>query len=282
MKQLQVNSVIKALLIFLGIIGMQIVAYFVCAAGYLIIKLVQGMDYKQAVVDMAHVMLDSNGSGLLMWVSAVTAILSFIWCVILYNRSSWRVKGINYREVFSASNMLGILSCGVGGCILLTLLLTLAQSLFPSAFAGYAQHMSNFDVSTSSITLIYVVVIGPISEETIFRGAIFDRFHLGYKFFIANILQALLFGIYHFNLVQGIYAFLLGLLLGMIVYATGSILASIVTHMLFNATSYVLPYILTDNSQVIRIVVLALIGLTIFAGLRYFINICREKAANEQ
>ena len=51
---------------------------------------------------------------------------------------------------------------------------------------------------------------------------------------MANLIQALLFGIFHMNIVQGIYTCLLGFLLGYMAYRYDSILAPMITHALFN------------------------------------------------
>ena len=53
-------------------------------------------------------------------------------------------------------------------------------------------------------------------------------------FWAANLMQAVLFGIFHMNWIQGIYAFVLGLVLGWICEKGGSIYFSMFFHILFN------------------------------------------------
>lgn len=63
-------------------------------------------------------------------------------------------------------------------------------------------------------------------------------------FHIVNVFQAILFGIYHGNIVQGIYAFVLGMMLGIIYKYGGGILSSIVVHMIINASGlYITPFL---------------------------------------
>ena len=130
----------------------------------------------------------------------------------------------------------------------------------------------------------YVLLIGPISEELIFRGAILDRLYLAFPFWAANLLQALLFGIYHMNLVQGIYAFVLGAVLGLVRVSVGTIFASIGTHIIFNATSYVLQLVF-PSGQKISIVIFAgvyLLATLLFAdGLWYTKNKYEQNKKNE-
>ena len=144
--------------------------------------------------------------------------------------------------------------------------------------------MSNFSTSSPWLTYCYVLLIGPISEELIFRGAILDRLYLAFPFWAANLLQALLFGIYHMNLVQGIYAFVLGAVLGLVRVSVGTIFASIGTHIIFNATSYVLQLVF-PSGQKISIVIFAgvyLLATLLFAdGLWYTKNKYEQNKKNE-
>lgn len=65
-----------------------------------------------------------------------------------------------------------------------------------------------------SLTMfLYIAFLGPITEELWFRGAILRTFQpFGRK--LAVLLSALLFGLFHGNLPQGIFAFAFGLILG--------------------------------------------------------------------
>lgn len=59
-------------------------------------------------------------------------------------------------------------------------------------------------------------------------------------FMAANVLQALLFGIYHGNLIQGTYAFVLGLILGFTAEYFHSVWASILLHAFVNGSAELL------------------------------------------
>lgn len=53
-------------------------------------------------------------------------------------------------------------------------------------------------------------------------------------FWVANFLQALLFGVFHMNMIQGVYAFVVGIVLGFICEKSRSIYPSMLFHILFN------------------------------------------------
>lgn len=283
MNKLRVNVCIKSLLIFGGIILMQMVAYMLCFAGYIIVFTAGGDEYVTALQKVTNLM--NGDSSFLMSVSAVSASLSLIWCGILYYKSSWRVRNMDYKKVFTGKNILFIIGTAIGGCIIVTVILSAISAAFPSLFEDYSELMSHFDTSGFGISIIYVLLIGPISEEFIFRGALFDRFHLGFAFWLANALQAFLFAVYHMNIIQGIYAFCLGFILGMIVYSTGSILCSIITHILFNSTTYILPIILGTKVLAIRVIVIiimVIMALLALIGIRYFGKISKEKVESDE
>lgn len=268
---------VRALLIFLGIILMQMLAYMVCVAGMVVWSAFLGKDSASLVSSLARI--NMSGS-FLIWVSLVSAILSMIWCGILYRKSSWREKGFDYKKAFCLKNVLSEIGVGVGGCIVLTIFLTFLASIIPQAFSFYNTVMDQLTDSSTTVTIVYVLLVGPISEELIFRGAILDRFYLAFPFFIANMLQAALFGLYHMNLIQGLYAFCLGFLLGMICHASGSILASIFTHILFNGTSYALDFLFPEGQemQILQVVVLVLIGALVFVlGFLHLLGIYQQK-----
>ena len=72
--------------------------------------------------------------------------------------------------------------------------------------------------------LITIVLVGPISEELLFREAIAgEMLRRGAAPWLAIGVSALAFSAAHLNLAQGCYAFPLGILLGIIYYKTGGI-----------------------------------------------------------
>ena len=272
---------IRILLIFLGIIFMQALAYMICVIGIIIWSAFMRKDGMTVVSSLVGV--NMSGTFLIM-VSLVSAVLSMLWCGILYKKSSWREKNFDYKAALSFKNMLSASGIGVGGCIMLTMFLTLLASLMPRAFSFYNTIMNQLTDSSMIVTVLYVLLIGPVSEELIFRGAILDRFYLVFPFFTANLLQAALFGIYHMNLIQGLYAFCLGAMLGMIRYSTGTILVSIYVHILFNGTSYILDFLFPEGQEMYlwQMIALAAGGILLFLfGFVHFLRIHRQKGSAE-
>ncbi|MCL1858131.1 MAG: CPBP family intramembrane metalloprotease [Oscillospiraceae bacterium] len=97
------------------------------------------------------------------------------------------------------------------------------------------------------IDLLIISVFTPVLEEIIFRGIVLKRLNKMMRRHTAVFLQALIFGIIHLNLLQGIYAFFLGVIIGYIYLWFDSIYVAIAVHCAYNATSLILFYIFGDS-----------------------------------
>ena len=97
------------------------------------------------------------------------------------------------------------------------------------------------------VTLIMTVVLAPIAEECMFRGIMLRSMTKIMPLTLANVLQALFFGIYHMNLVQGAYAFIIGLILGFVVLKLKSIWASILLHAVINGSGMFVDSIVPES-----------------------------------
>ena len=89
------------------------------------------------------------------------------------------------------------------------------------------------------VGVLYGVILGPIAEELIFRGVtLYYTQKFTRRFWLANLVQATFFGVLHMNLVQGIYAAVLGMVLGWVYHRFRSLYASIWLHIFFNFLAY--------------------------------------------
>lgn len=262
-KIVRTRTCIRAGLIFLGVLGMQVVGGLVLGV-FLSIQAFMQSESASGMVQNLTGAYDNVGQYAIV-LSLMCALASGTWCGILYWRSDWRVRPFDYKKAFPLRRVFMIAATVAGACILLTFVLGIIQQLVPVFFKNYNQLMETVSQGDMFLNILYVVTIGPISEELIFRGAIFDRFYLVFPFWTANILQAVLFGIYHMNVIQGVYAFLLGILLGMIRQMTGSILSTIFSHIIFNGTSYAISYILTGAGAYAGAVLIGMVLLSVVA-----------------
>lgn len=95
--------------------------------------------------------------------------------------------------------------------------------------------------------IIAIVIMAPIVEELLFRGAIEGHLLRKWKHPAgAIVFSSLVFGVVHGNWVQAPFAFVIGLALGWMYYRTGSLLPGILMHFVNNSTA-VLGFLITDN-----------------------------------
>lgn len=83
------------------------------------------------------------------------------------------------------------------------------------------------------VTFLLMVIVAPIAEELIFRKVICDRL-LVFGEGMTVLTSGLVFGLFHANLNQFIYAFTLGAFLAFLYVKTGNIKITIALHMLVN------------------------------------------------
>lgn len=95
------------------------------------------------------------------------------------------------------------------------------------------------------LNILFIALIPAVCEEYLFRGLLFH----GYKRrnpFRAILMSSLLFGLIHMNVNQFVYAFVMGCILCMLVYATGTVLSSMIAHFIFNGINVVISYYAED------------------------------------
>lgn len=118
----------------------------------------------------------------------------------------------------------------------LNILITLSH--IGDIFTGY-QQVQEMVFSDQPLwqTIAVLVLLAPAAEELIFRGLVQNRLKEGWGVRAGIFLSAFLFGAYHGNMVQFVYAFLMGILLAVLYEKTHTILAPIAAHMASNAWS---------------------------------------------
>lgn len=79
-----------------------------------------------------------------------------------------------------------------------------------------------------------VAIVAPVVEELIFRGLIFQGFRRNYNNFVAVIMSAILFSLFHLNPWQMPATFVLGILLGWLMIRTQNLILAILAHSLNN------------------------------------------------
>lgn len=159
-------------------------------------------------------------------------VIGCIWVYALFGKK----KPGNPVKAFSWMTLAVLVLCAVGLQYACSAALNIVEIINPVLMENYNQLMESAGMnSMNPFTIIATVCLAPIGEELLFRGVTF-RFakNAGLGFWAANILQAVCFGIAHMNIVQGIYAFFMGLVLGYVYEKYNSLYVPILLHAFFN------------------------------------------------
>ena len=149
---------------------------------------------------------------------------------LFYGKEDRLVEKCNFKKI-NIKDAFYITLLGIGLSSVISLIMTPIINIFPS-YMELSNKMLSFRASILSV--ICMVVLIPICEEIIFRGIIFDHLKRNYSIITAIIVQALLFGLFHGNIVQGIYTFLSGIIFVLANIYCGSILGGIILHIIMN------------------------------------------------
>lgn len=166
------------------------------------------------------------------------AIVLVIACLLakIDFKKSFKVNKFTFRNL-SYSFMLY-----VGTYFLVNYLITSVISLFPSLENNAQLIDSMLSINNVGIALLLVAVLPAIFEELLFRGVIFNSFNKKYGFVFAMVISSLIFGVYHMNWIQGIFAFVLGLVLAYSYYKSNSIFVPMIIHFINNAFAVLMDH----------------------------------------
>ncbi len=112
------------------------------------------------------------------------------------------------------------------------------------SLSGIASYSETFETTNEAlfsasfgIQIVGIGILVPIAEELVFRGLVYNRLKGYTNYRTALILTSVGFGVYHGNIVQGVYAFCLSALFIVLYEMTGQLMVTIAGHMTVNMTS---------------------------------------------
>lgn len=136
--------------------------------------------------------------------------------------------------------------------VILTITLTLCIEPFLSLLNGLSQCFVSTPAASQitgaagqlsfPVMFLLVAVMPAVLEEFVYRGVFFHSYKEE-AVVPGAVLSGLLFGIMHGNLNQFAYAFFMGVIFALVVYATGSLAASMIMHLTVNGLSVCLLYL---------------------------------------
>ncbi len=155
--------------------------------------------------------------------------------------AGWLFSHDGFRETFAIKKVRVLI---LPACVVLTWLLTPLVAFLNVLTLTFTENEAGriFDSLSElpfPVVALFAAVIAPFFEEWTFRGVIYGGLRKNGSALQAAILSALMFGIFHMNINQALYAFMLGLFFAMLREITGSIWPSVVCHISVNAGSVI-------------------------------------------
>lgn len=121
------------------------------------------------------------------------------------------------------------------------LLLGIMNNLFPEQLDSYVEMLDSFGDAHISLILLGVLILAPLHEEIVMRGMLFHWFEkTNIKPWVLVVLSGLFFGIWHLNLVQGVFASVAGIFFALGFLLTKSLWVPIVMHFAFNFSGVII------------------------------------------
>ncbi|MDE6620785.1 MAG: ABC transporter permease [Lachnospiraceae bacterium] len=116
------------------------------------------------------------------------------------------------------------------------------MQLFPQSAENVETAFSEIMGDNMAAVLFVIALTPAVCEELLFRGLVFHAVKAKHRVATACIVTAALFGCFHLSLVKFVPTGLLGLILCLVVWRTGSIYPAMLMHCINNALSVVISY----------------------------------------
>lgn len=224
--------------------------FAICGSALLISNAIaKGITEEQALIDLY------NQYALLFLIAAA------LLCIPIYYkmyRKDAKRSGREQRNVpLKGRDYLAIIVCGAALALSTNNLISLTP--LPYLFQGYEEVNDALYGGGILLQILGAGILGCIVEELSLRAITYNRMKHYWGRKNAVIFSAAVFGIYHMNVVQGVYAFILGLFFAWVYERYDTIWAPIIAHM--SANLFVL---LLSGSDLVMNAMSTLIGYCLF------------------
>jgi hypothetical protein len=169
-----------------------------------------------------------------------------------------------YSENWVADFFKKLLMTGAFSCALAIFLnIVIAYTPLPENSQGYKEAMEAFNSMPFPVLVILAVFVAPVTEELAFRGLLYGlplfiiqkasrRRTAGVCLIFATV-SSVIFGIYHENIVQFVYALLMGLAMCLVYEAHGGLFWTVLFHFTANFTSLFVGFLPGAEDNITRI-----------------------------
>ena len=246
---------------------------------YMALKMLK-LNITDSAEQAAYLVEHMYSADMIMLITAIATAGTLVIGVVWYHKHK-PTEDIKFKEVISGKLIAAVACLGLSLQLLISLCLSMVYPLLPQDLTDqYNTLMESLLGGNVWLSLFVTVILAPLAEEFLFRGITLKKAQKIMPFFAANVLQAVLFGIYHMNLIQGVYAVALGLILGYTAKYFRSVWTAILLHAFVNGSAEVLSYLPEEwMESYIGIICVAFLGiLLLFMAVKLYP--CAKKEEN--
>lgn len=240
-----------------------------CGIHFLISQIVANVGLAVILKGMGGTMDDFNSHTI--FLTGITALLTMIPCLYFYKKDvRARVMGGLIPKAggrrLKAGEGLWLLLIGASLATFANMLVAALQNILP--VREYQETMNQITSGKSIWMLVFWMgIVAPVAEEMVFRWLIYFRFRDYMRMGMAMAVSGILFGIYHMNLTQAVYASILGMMFAYFLEITGNLWASVLLHIGANCWSVLMPEILLSIPEKIYVPAVLTIEMILLFGL---------------
>ena len=129
---------------------------------------------------------------------------------------------------------------------LLMFISTISAIIFPNNISNVFEVYATYPLW---FVILSIAIVPAFCEELFFRGIVFSNYR-NVSFFKASLTCGFIFAMAHMDGQQFFYAFFMGIVFCYLVYKTGSIFSSIISHFTINFSQSMLAYYIYNSNKI--------------------------------
>ncbi len=195
----------------------------------------------------------------------IITIITFVIFGFIFYKIYRKYKN-DYNNKLDMKNILILLVLGIA--------LNLSYNLIIGSLNNLFSFTNNYDAINISI-LTYIIctgILGPILEELLFRGMVFNGLKKFNKQMKSILLASFIFMLFHSNPVQMLYAFCLSFILLYVYEKYKTIKAPILVHIASNIMNIFTCMLIINNNLLLNFIIMIISFIILFLFNRYLVK----------
>lgn len=218
---------------------LQIIMAMILMFGYLFMGIASGqadLSSQEAYMEFAMEIAEKVSSPSVLAYHIVGTIVFGVWYYLTFKKP--RPTVVDSAKRMNPIIIISSIVAGIGLCFFANATIIVDNYIIPDSLERYIKLAEQAGFGVNALAIVASVCLAPIGEEFLCRGVTLKYGKKAFgNFWAANVLQAFLFALIHMNLIQGIYAFCIGLAAGWLVEKTKSLIPAIILHFVVNFSS---------------------------------------------